>query len=121
MNTMIIAVVSIAFSVAAQYSLKAGMASADVKEALSEPATLQSLLSIATNKFVMAGFLLYAMGAVVWLAVLSHWEVSKAYPLVGLGFGFTVFIGLMLGEQVTPPRIIGVALICAGVFLVGRS
>lgn len=47
--------------------------------------------------------------------------MSKAYPLVGLGFVFTVLVGYLLGEQVTLPRVIGVALICAGVFLVGRS
>jgi multidrug transporter EmrE-like cation transporter len=41
--------------------------------------------------------------------------------LVGLGFVFTVAIGFLVGEQVTIPRVIGVALICAGVFLVGRS
>ena len=73
------------------------------------------------DKYVLGGFLLYGLGAVVWLAVLSKWDVSKAYPLVGLGFVFTVGIGFLIGEQVTTPRVIGVLLICSGVFLVGRS
>ena len=63
---------------------------------------------------------LIAIG-VVWLGVLSKWDVSKAYPLVGLGFVLTVAIGFLVGEDVTLTRAMGVALICAGVFVVGRS
>lgn len=80
---MIIAVTSIALSVAAQFALKAGMSSAEVKEALSHPVALRTILAILTNKFVVGGFVLYGLGAVVWLGVLSRWDVSKAYPLVG--------------------------------------
>lgn len=121
MNTLFIAILSIALSVAAQFSLKAGMSSGGVKEILAQPYTFQTLFSVLTDKYVLGGFLLYGLGAVVWLGVLSRWEVSKAYPLVGLGFVLTVAIGFVVGEQVTIPRVIGVALICAGVLLVGRS
>ena len=74
-----------------------------------------------TEIHVLGGFLLYGLGAIVWLGVLSKWDVSKAYPLVGLGFVFTVAIGFMVGEHITLPRVVGVMLICAGVFLVGQS
>jgi len=121
MNTLFIAVLSIVLSVAAQFSLKAGMSGVEVREALAQPLTWLSALTILTNQYVIAGFALYGLGAVVWLGVLSEWDVSKAYPLVGLGFVFTVLIGFMVGEQVTLARVIGVALICAGVVLVGRS
>ena len=121
MNTLTIAILSIALSVAAQFSLKAGMSSAAMKAILAEPFTIRTAFSVFTDKFVLVGFLLYGLGAIVWLGVLSKWDVSKAYPLVGLGFIFTVAIGFMVGEHVTLPRAIGVALICAGVFFVGSS
>ena len=121
MNPLIIAVFSIALSVAAQFSLKAGMSGSEVKAVLAQPLGLRSFISILTDKYFLLGFLLYGMGAIVWLGVLSKWDVSKAYPLVGLGFVFTVGIGFMIGEGVTPGRVGGVALICAGGFLVGRS
>lgn len=121
MKTIVIAIVSISLSVAAQFSLKAGMSSESVKEILAQPYTLRAACSVLTDKFVLGGFLLYGIGAVVWLGVLSKWDVSKAYPIVGLGFAFTVAIGFMVGEQVTIHRAIGVALICVGVFLVARS
>jgi multidrug transporter EmrE-like cation transporter len=121
MNTFHIAILSIALSVAAQFSLKAGMSGAALKEILNQPFSQRTVYSVMTDKYVLLGFLLYGLGALVWLGVLSKWDVSKAYPLVGLGFAFTVVIGLMIGEHVTLPRLIGVALICLGVFLVGRS
>jgi len=77
--------------------------------------------TIFSNLYILGGFVLYGLGAVAWLAVLSQWDVSKAYPLVGLGFVFTVVIGWLIGEQVTLTRTIGVTLICAGVVFVGRS
>ncbi|CAL92966.1 membrane protein [Azoarcus olearius] len=121
MRTAIVALLSIALSVTAQFSLKAGMASEGVRRALAEPHSLQTLLTVLTDKFVFGGFMLYGLGAVIWLDVLSRWDVSKAYPLVGLGFVLTLGVGLALGEQVNAQRFAGVALICAGVFLVGRS
>lgn len=97
------------------------MSSGDVKEALSQPFILRIVLFALANKFVIGGLVLYGLSAVVWLAVLYRWDVSKAYPLVGLGFGVTIIIGLLIGEQVTLLRGVGVALICIGVFLVGQS
>lgn len=118
MKTLLIAIASIALSVAAQFSLKAGMSGDGVRAALGQPYTLSTLFEVLTDRYVFVGFLLYGLGAVVWLGVLSKWDVSKAYPLVGLGFVFTVAIGFIIGEQVTILRVIGVALICLGVFLV---
>lgn len=121
MNTLFIAILSITLSVMAQFSLKAGMSGDGVKAILAQPQSFRSIIYVLMDKYVLGGFALYGLGAVVWLGVLSKWDVSKAYPLVGLGFVFTVIIGYFLGEHVTPLRVIGVALICAGVFFVGRS
>jgi drug/metabolite transporter (DMT)-like permease len=120
-NPLFIALTSIAMSVAAQFSLKAGMSGAVVKTVLGQPLGVRWLVTILTDKFVLLGFLLYGLGAIVWLGVLSKWDVSKAYPLVGLGFAFTAAIGFLVGEEITTNRLLGVTLICAGVFLVGRS
>ena len=121
MKPLFTAVISIALSVAAQFSLKAGMSGASVRADLARPLTLSTAFSVLTDKYVLGGFLLYGLGAIVWLGVLSKWEVSKAYPLVGLGFVFTVAIGYLLGEQVHLVRLVGVALICSGVWLVSGS
>ncbi len=121
MKIFFIAIMSIALSVAAQFFLKTGMSSEGVKVILSQPYSIQNLFNILLEKYILSGFLLYGLGALVWLFVLSEWDVSKAYPLVGFGFVLTVFVGYFIGEEITHTRMLGVALICIGVFLVGRS
>lgn len=121
MNVFVTALASIALSVAAQFALKAGMSSDGVKAALAQPFSVTTIFDVLTNKFVFGGFALYGIGAVVWLGVLSRWDVSKAYPLVGLGFALTTIVGAVMGEHISVSRAFGVALICTGVLLVGRS
>lgn len=121
MSTLVFAICSIAFSVAAQLSFKAGMSVPAVKSILAGSITARSLVVVFTDVRVLGGFLLYAVGAIMWLAVLSKWDVSKAYPMVGLGFILTLGIGALIGEEVTLVRMVGVALIVAGVFFVARS
>lgn len=120
MKTFMLAVLSIMLSVAAQFSLKAGMSALRAERALEQP-WLPSLWQTLSHKYVLLGFLLYGLGALVWLLVLAKWDVSKAYPLVGLGFALTLAIGYLVGEQVTVARLAGVLLISVGVLLVGRS
>lgn len=121
MRIFLAALASILLSVAAQFTLKAGMNSLAVKQALTQPLGLRNAWDIISNALVLSGFTLYALGAVVWLTVLAQWDVSKAYPLVGLGFIFTLIVGLMQGEQVSLVRATGVLLIASGVYLVSRS
>jgi multidrug transporter EmrE-like cation transporter len=121
MNTFAIAVISIGLSVAAQFLLKVGMSADGAKALVGHPFSLRGVVVALTNGFVLGGLLLYALSAISWLSVLSKWDVSKAYPLVGLGFVLTVPIGMLAGEDVTAVRSIGVALICAGVWIVAKT
>lgn len=121
MKTFLIATLSIILSVAAQFSLKAGMSSPSVAESLQEPWSTQTALAIFTERYVILGFLLYGLGAIAWLGVLAAWDVTKAYPLVGMGFALTIAVGLITGEQLSAIRIVGIMLIGTGVLLISRS
>jgi multidrug transporter EmrE-like cation transporter len=121
MTTLLAAIASIGLAVAAQFSLKAGVTAVGLGEALLKPSTVGALVSALQNKWVILGLVLYALSAVSWLAVLSRWDVSKAYPLVGAGFAAAAVIGLLAGEHVTLVRALGVALVCAGVWLIGQT
>ncbi len=123
MNTVIwLAVGSIGISVAAQFVLKAGMSSPLIQLSLKSGIKDASvLLVVAANPLVVGGFVLYALSAISWLAVLARWDVSKAYPLVGLGFAVAAVIGWWFGESIGIQRALGIALICIGVVLVARS
>lgn len=120
-NPLFAALLSIAMSVAAQFSLKRGVSGASSISTGEPSAGAYGIASVLMNPYVLLGLALYAASAVVWLSVLSRWDVSKAYPMVGLGFGLTAVIGWLAGEPLTAQRLIGVLAICGGVVLVARS
>ena len=56
------------------------------------------------------------------MTVLSWADYSYVMPASAMGYAAVTFVGVFaLGETVSPRRWIGVALICAGVFLVGQT
>jgi len=120
MTTFLLAIASILMSVVAQFALRAGVQTWRAAASADVPAT-QQLLAAATNPWISIGFALYGLSAIVWLGVLSRWEVSKAYPLVGVGFILTAVVGYWIGESVGPMRIAGILLIAGGVALVASS
>jgi multidrug transporter EmrE-like cation transporter len=68
------------------------------------------------------GMFCYAASVCVWLAALSKAPVSTAYPMLSLGYVVVAPVStLWLGETLSPAKVLGIALICAGVVLVSRS
>jgi multidrug transporter EmrE-like cation transporter len=69
-----------------------------------------------------SGMLCYAVSVCVWVAALSKAPVSTAYPMLSLGYVVVAAVSVAwLGETLTPAKVLGIALICAGVVLVSRS
>jgi multidrug transporter EmrE-like cation transporter len=69
-----------------------------------------------------AGMVCYATSVCVWLAALSKAPVSTAYPMLSLGYVVVAAVSVLwLGESMGPAKVLGIALICAGVILVSRS
>jgi multidrug transporter EmrE-like cation transporter len=119
-STFILIFSSVLISALAQIALKQGMSSSTVSAALGQGAT-STITAIATNPHVIGGLSLYALGAVLWLFVLSRVDVSVAYPFVA--FGFIVTMGLaivLLGEPLQPLRVVGTLLVVAGAVLITR-
>lgn len=121
MKILMIALASVCVSVIAQFTLKAGISSEAVRHALSSTSRTYAAWTILTCPGVLGGFFLYGAGAVLWLAVLAKWDVSKAYPLVGLGFVLSLGIGWLSGESISAMRVVGVTLIATGVWVVSRT
>ena len=68
------------------------------------------------------GMLCYAGSLCVWVAALAKAPVSTAYPMLSLGYVVVAAVSVMwLGESMAPAKVLGIALICAGVILVSRS
>ena len=77
---------------------------------------------LATNIPILGGLGCYAVSVVVWIMALSRVEVSMAYPMLSIGYVVNAALAYWLfGEAVTPMRMLGIAIICIGVFIVARS
>ncbi len=77
---------------------------------------------LITQPAILGGILAYAASLVLWIMALSRVEVSVAYPMVSLGYLLTALAAwYLLGEQVTPMRLLGIGVIILGVVLVARS
>jgi multidrug transporter EmrE-like cation transporter len=58
----------------------------------------------------------------VWILGLSRVPVSIAYPLLSLGYVVNAIAAWYLfGELIGPERVVGIALILAGVFVMSRG
>lgn len=111
---------STVFTVAGQLFFRKGML--DVGEvSFSLPSLWKTLGGTTSNVYVISGFILFALGAILWLVVLSKVEVSYAYPIGSLGYILLLFASwLFLGETIPLSRWIGVLLICLGIFFIAR-
>jgi multidrug transporter EmrE-like cation transporter len=81
-----------------------------------------SAISLGTSGAFWIGMVCYGTSLCVWLAALSKAPVSTAYPMLSLGYVVVAAVSVLwLGETLAPAKILGIALICAGVVLVSRG
>ena len=56
---------------------------------------------------------------ILWLYILKHFEISKAYPLTAMSYIFgMVLAALFLGEAISVKQWLGAGMIIAGCFLI---
>ena len=81
--------------------------------------SFSSFLKILFFPQIFIGLSCYAVSALLWIIVLSHLEVSKAYPILGLSYIFVLLLSFFfLGESLTLTKILGSLLILFGVVLI---
>lgn len=107
--------------VAGQLMLKIGMSQMGALE-ISMAAVPAIAWRMATSPWVMGGLVIYVSGIFFWLLALNRVDLSYAYPFASLSY-VLIFLSswLLLGEQITLPRVVGMIVICLGVVLVARS
>ena len=113
--------VAVLLGTCAQLLLKAG-ANLIGPVALSSDAMLAATLRFAFEPRILAGTGCYAVSLVLWILGLTRMEVSVAYPMLSIGFALNAALAWwLLGEAVTPMRMLGIGVIMVGVALVARS
>ncbi|HXF36411.1 MAG TPA: hypothetical protein VNO17_04435 [Actinomycetota bacterium] len=120
---MLIALIlfSVTIAAVAQLTLKHGMNLARDRTGVFR-LTVEDLRVLATTPYVWAGLALFAISALVWLAVLSRASLSFAYPFAALQYVLILlFDRYFLSQQVPALRWAGVALIAAGIVLIAQT
>jgi len=108
---------SVACGAVGQLTLKAAMNSFGPLQL-----SLETLLRMATSPLLLVGIAIFGVSTLLWLLALMKADLSFAYPFLSLTY-IAVLVGgaVLFQEKVTLPRVIGFAVIVAGVWIVARS
>jgi drug/metabolite transporter (DMT)-like permease len=119
LNTLILILSSVSLSAVAQILFKFGVES--VKRTQNQTGVV-NLAWALISPGVIGGLVLYGVGTILWLGVLSRVDVSQAYPFVGVGFVLTAILGAWIfGDVLTAQRCIGMLIVVVGIYFVSRS
>jgi multidrug transporter EmrE-like cation transporter len=106
----------------AQVLLKAGTNALGGAIHLTMSNAFETFIRVASQLPILAGLACYALSLVVWIMGLSRTDVSIAYPMLSLGYVVAaVGAWVFLGESIPPQRMLGIAVILAGVVVLARS
>jgi len=80
------------------------------------------LWRICASPYIWLGIASLLTFFVAYMLVLTWADYSYVQPSSSFSYAVVAFLGyLLLGETVTPLRWFGIAVICAGVFIVGHT
>jgi drug/metabolite transporter (DMT)-like permease len=101
----------------AQLLLKKGVAFLN----FSQP-SLGLLIAIASNVYILGGVLIFVLSLLLWLYLLSQFDLSFLYPFGSLSYVLAALGGwFFFAENITLSRGGGIFLILMGVMLVAKS
>lgn len=113
---------AVALVVAGQMLLKVGMLKVGVvdRQRLRSPVVL--FATLVREPAVVAGVVIYAASALLWIYVLSRADLSFAYPFLSLAYvAVTAAATVFLKERFSARQWLGLALVVAGVAAVAAS
>lgn len=122
MKAVLLAIMAPIIATLGQVMLKVGMTQVGqiTLEHLKKPITLA--IRIFTNPLIASALPVYIVGFILWVLVLSKLELSYAYPFLALSYVFILIASwLILGETISPMRLVGVIIVCAGIVIIGFS
>lgn len=83
---------------------------------------LNSMFKLAVKPLFLCGVALYGLATLLWIYLLSKYELSYIYPMIAFAYVFGVLLSaLLLKESVSLLRMGGVAMVVIGVAIIGIS
>jgi drug/metabolite transporter (DMT)-like permease len=84
--------------------------------------THPNLLAMITNLSLLGGLSLYGINTVLLVLALRDGELSILYPIIALTYVWVTLLSLVVfHDHVNPIKFAGIAIIVAGVAIIGRG
>jgi len=111
---------TIACTVYGQLIMKYEMNS--VYESLKDQSTVGFYLHFLLRPLVISGFAAAGLASLFWIAALSRFELSHAYPFMSLSFVLVVLFSILFfGESLSLSKALGITAICIGLAILGMG
>ncbi len=76
------------------------------------------LIRLLLDPFIFSGFASAFVASLFWMAAMSKFEITQAYPFMALAPALVFVVGVFfLGEPFTWGKVIGLVLIAIGIFI----
>jgi uncharacterized membrane protein len=83
---------------------------------------LKFLVSLLFDPAIFSGFFAAFLASLAWMAAMTKFDLSHAYPFMSLNFVVVLLLsGWLLNEPVTLQRVLGVTLIVLGTVVAARG
>jgi multidrug transporter EmrE-like cation transporter len=71
--------------------------------------------------YIISTYLAALLASLTWMAAMTKFDISFAYPFMSLSFVLVLILGaVLLAEPITRGKVAGIALIMAGIWLSTR-
>jgi drug/metabolite transporter (DMT)-like permease len=107
--------------VTAQSLWKVGLGRIGVIDVGGSP-LLPQLVKLLKSWRILAGIGIFGISSLLWFDLLSRMELSLLYPMVSFVYVIAFFVGwFWLGETPSWSRLLGIVVICGGIYLTSRT
>lgn len=80
------------------------------------------LITLLLNPWIISALVAAFLASLCWMAAMTKFELSHAYPFMSLNFVFVLLLsGWLLNEPISLPKIMGISLICIGTVVAARG
>lgn len=83
---------------------------------------LRFLVGLIFDPAIFSGFVAAFLASLAWMAAMTRFELSHAYPFTSMSFVLVLLLGgWLLDEPLSTQRVVGVLLIVAGTAIAARG
>ena len=83
---------------------------------------LKFLIFLLRDPAICSGFAAAFLASLAWMAAMTKFELSHAYPFMSLNFVVVLLLsGWLLSEPLSVQKVVGVAMIVIGTVVAGRG